>query len=916
MEILLNKYKSKKSANVNKSVYINLIGKNRLLPLDNSLSTINESRLYDNERSNSNIIRLTCTINPICSNVLFNNITEIISYEGSDNCKSLNYTSLVDIKNNGNSLVYKSKDMFKTSSDAIRDTQLSNISNGFTYHCGLDIFNNHILRSNTFKTVCKFSNNGHKESTFNTILDFMRNIDGNVISGYSDAYIGTQNPDIPLHLYLADDILPFKNCIEARLIDKNGWLGFVNIGKFGTYDENNAFYDIYKVINSKKSCDFIDMYPSRDLWYFTPKYNKYRQRIEKNWNYCITYPSSQTTNVDFINNDINSLKITMFEDNFINKNGTIGIKIYSISKHGLIEGDVINLYINNSIKIQNATVISIFDDYTYSIYTDNSQISNNWVELTIDELKNGRFVNDNINYIIKGDKYKFAIKEDNENIKYPILPNNKINLDDSALNLSYKKVVDGEELKYYVRIFSRLPNWKYSNIKPTKSELYKPNSKLIFNNQTIDNEFESHTSKLAFAKNIYNDDISEIVFTDDIDISNLKDNLGRPLTDLYLTIVKNNQGYRNWYGISKTLKNNEEETKIFTNTSDIEYSHCFGKINCAFQLSKESLWDENIKNVLNINRIDKKLGLKNLNSIENIPIDVDEIQYNKVNEYHGDVLFYGDLCSYSTKLLDEYVIQPIYFRFNTAQRELMDGDTAYKDFKTLYYDEITQDDYDNLPNSQFEVTQNEIDNVCQRKEGYVYIPHYKIPIKTFSDTISIQKPYYISIKNINDSLDEIYTLSKHNFNLYDKFIIRIINKETNKTDYIYCEVTEIIDYRRFKFKTIDEIVLNKDIIMKYGKIVKGGDDIPEYATLSTDGSCYYMWREVIPNGYDSENKIETYPFTNGALYVNKHINLFVKRQDPNGYGGLQSITYPYDKDSKILNKIEENNYYQEEDIQC
>lgn len=917
MKIFLDKYHSKKSTNDNKSVSIHLLGRNRLLPLDSIVSSINENNLYDSERINSNIVRLTCIINPICSNVLFNNITEIVKNEGSDDCKSLNFVELSEITNT--KLLHKTVNNFKTELDAIRDTQLSSEKNGFIYHCGLDIFNNHILRSNTFKTVCKLSSSGATNQYFNTIEDYMRSVDGESISGYSDIYEGTATPDIKLHLYLSDDILSFKDCVASRLIDKNGWLGFINIGKFGTYNNDNSMYDIYNVINSKKSCDFIDMYPSRDLWYFTPKYNQHRQRLEKNWHYCLTYPSSQTTDVDFIRAKTNSLKITMFDDDFINSNGTSGMRIYSICKHGLSEGDVINLYNGDTVLLRNAIVSTIDNEYIFSIYTNGYKLSNNSIILSVDELRNGKFTNNSINYILHGDTYKFAtIDGDISNTKFPILPNYKINLDKSSLDLSYKKVVSGEEVMYYVRIFSRLPNWKYSNIKPTKSELYKPNSDLIFKNQTINTEFENHMSKLAFAKNIYNDDISEIVFTDDIDISNLKDNLGRPLTDIYLTIIKNNQGYRKWYGITNTMSEviENDNIKPITNESDIEYSHCFGKLNCAFKLSKESLWDDNIKNLLSINRIDKKLGLPNLNNITNLPIDIDEIQYNKLNDYNGDVLFYGDLCCYSTKLLDEYVIQPINFRFNTAQRELIDTDKSYETFRSIYYDEITQDDYDNISNSKFEITTYDINNVCQRKEGYVYEPHYKIPIRTFSDTISIQKPYYISIKDINDSLDEIYTLSKHNFNLYDKFIIRIINNETNKTDYIYCEVTEIIDYRRFKFKTIDEVTLDRDTIMKYGKIVKGGDDIPEYATLSTDGSCYYMWREVIPNGYDSENKVETYPFTNGALYVNKHINLFVKRQDPNGYGGLQSNTYPYDKDSNILNKTEENNYYQEEDIQC
>lgn len=928
MKILLNKYKSKVSTNVNNSIHVDLIGKNRILPVDKMETAINEIELYNSERKNSNIIRLTCSVNPICTNVLFNNVTEIIKDEGTDNCMSLNYNKLSVIVDNDDNLLFKDRSMFQHQYQAIRDTQLSNSSNNFTYHCGLDIFNNHILRSNTFKTVCKL-NSGTSE-TFNTIEDYMRDVNGKQVSGYSDAYVGTQNPDISLHLYLGEDILSFKDCVSERLIDKNGWLGFTNIGKFGTYNEENSQYDIYKVINSKKSCDFVDMYPSRDLWYFTPKYNKFRKRIEKNWNYCLTYPSSSTTNVDFIRQETNSLKACMFDDILQNSIGNSGLKIYSVSKHGINKGDIVNIYSGDDIIIRNAEVVDVEDDYIFSIYDNGIELSKKWKEITTEELREKKFIYDGSEYVISGTSYKYATNNSGET-KYPLLPNNKINLDSERLDISFKKVVDGEELKYYVRIFSRLPNWKYSETKPSEYEIYKPDSDLLYKNQIIDCEFENHMSKLAFAKNIYNDDVSEIVFTDDIDISNLKDNLGRPLTEIYLTIFKNNKGYRDWYGIinsNSSLSEIEEysaNSDLITNSENIEYSHCFGKLNCAFTLSKESLWDSSYINSLTINRVDGKLGLRTRERNQSIQLDTDEIQYGKFDyiedgtkkTYDGDVNFYGDLCCYSAKLLDELVIQDIDFRFNTAQRELIINDKSYSYFKELLYDEITQDDYDDLPNSNFKITQNKIENVCQRKEGYLYNPHFKIQIKTFSDEISTQKPYYFSIKDVNDELNEFYTLEKHYMDKYDKFVLRILNSNNKTSKYFNCEVTDVLNSRKFKFKFLDDKGnLSKDDILNFGKIIKPSEDVPNYAVLSTDGSCYYMWREILQNGFDDENKVEVYPFTNGALYINKQINLFVRRQDPNGYGGLHSISYPYDKGSNILSTTVENNYYQEEDIEC
>jgi hypothetical protein len=46
------------------------------------------------------------------------------------------------------------------------------------------------------------------------------------------------------------------------------------------------------------------------------------------------------------------------------------------------------------------------------------------------------------------------------------------------------------------------------------------------------------TYKLSFSENSFSDSISQFVFNEDIDISELTDNLGRPLTELYLTTIK------------------------------------------------------------------------------------------------------------------------------------------------------------------------------------------------------------------------------------------------------------------------------------------------------------------------------------------------------------------------------------------
>ena len=219
MDILLNKQKSKVSNNMNSFVPIRLTSGAKLLPTDSLVTTINEVELYNQERQASNIVRLTCTINPICSNVLHNTITEIVKNEGSDECFCLNFTPLDD--NNANNLLYKNKSSFTDAFSGVRDTQLSNEANGFQYHCGTDIFNNHILRSLTFKTVCGYGGKGNsgKHDEFNTLKDTMRSIDGTNISGYKDYTEEDRKskngkPSIKkLHLYLKEEVLSFEECV-------------------------------------------------------------------------------------------------------------------------------------------------------------------------------------------------------------------------------------------------------------------------------------------------------------------------------------------------------------------------------------------------------------------------------------------------------------------------------------------------------------------------------------------------------------------------------------------------------------------------------------------------------------------------------------------------------------------------------
>lgn len=89
-EAFLDKNRSIYSVNKESNLNLTLTQKGRLYPFEAIQANIDRYQLYNEERDASNDFRLIFTINPICSNVLFNMRTEIVKNEGSvTDCKAL-----------------------------------------------------------------------------------------------------------------------------------------------------------------------------------------------------------------------------------------------------------------------------------------------------------------------------------------------------------------------------------------------------------------------------------------------------------------------------------------------------------------------------------------------------------------------------------------------------------------------------------------------------------------------------------------------------------------------------------------------------------------------------------------------------------------------------------------------------------
>ncbi len=177
-----------------------------------------------------------------------------------------------------------------------------------------------------------------------------------------------------------------------------------------------------------------------------------------------------------------------------------------------------------------------------------------------------------------------------------------------------KRVFDGQESEYYFRIFKKI---KTRNTNPIEVDDYE-----IYN--------------LAFSQNIFTDSISQYVFNEDIDITDLKDNLGRPLSELYLTKVK-------------TTSNG-----------------LFGKISSG--ISTPSMAKLNISNV---NSFSYLRNIPVINKIHNgvtLPFPT-HIPLESNLTMTGTTDFYGDVVEYNKLEVKEIILGDISHRFNTVNRE-------------------------------------------------------------------------------------------------------------------------------------------------------------------------------------------------------------------------------------------------------
>lgn len=888
VQIRLGRTDSVYSVNRENSLDVELKNTSKPIHHNDIKRTIDIYEQYKKERAESTRYRLILTLHPYCTNILFNPLTEIMKNEGSPVSEEERPDSVEVITD-------KSSEPSRV--DMIRNTEYSNNEDGhgYEYHPGYDMFDNHILKNTGFKVVNPISEKtaGDTRGKYNTESDFARDSDGatqaewirtsinNVVHAYK-------------HLYNGDELLSFEDSISANLSEENGWWGFANASNIETRyldkDGKPKSLGIEKVLNNRKSCEFIDMYPDRTLYSFAPKWNKFRRRLEYNWDVVLTYPHSMVEGIEkgpsFKCGNYNGLPLVDITPITNNSGGTSYV-FRSVLKHGLRSGDYIRLYYKDS-------------DGWKSYYEVNSK------DFRVASLGN---------FSDGDEEYYFTVYDDDLVGVLSI----------EGAEFSFARVAGDIPSKYYFRKFKKLPNfkWKKKNYDGTKTfDDYVDDESNGIKGVTFDNEWY----KLAFANTIYGDEIAQITFTDTIDIQDMTDADGRPICEIYATILKTNRGHDKWY-----------KEQSYTDES-VEFSHCFGPLQAGLETTHE-LFDNIYESIL-----DKRKDWSDVRLIN----DSDEDSKSKFDDdidSKTDDEFYGDVVEYNATNALPRQLQMFQYRFNTMQRELA-KDAYYGD---IHYTDFSYDDY-NAGYKETTSTQPQLnDNFSfqakyfertARKEGYYYNPHHLIRLRAWGSVnqsshtdLNIKKVYLKPEKNLYLVVE---TLRSAKVNEGD--VVLMSDNVNNKSFYftvaytpdrltIYLTPTadpnkegngwkQLLDRLNAEYEgtfvPVDALSLVQN--GKF-KLLRINPSIPRYAD-KVSGRNTYFWRNVFNSGDTDDNGMESYDFANGAFYISEDVNLFLKRQDPHNESGLYNAENPPSDIRGVKLPESKYNYIPEEQNIC
>ena len=333
-----------------------------------------------------------------------------------------------------------------------------------------------------------------------------------------------------------------------------------------------------------------------------------------NYLFKVTYPF-RNKNISLIRNSSKTLEdgIPIIDKFIIKLNGRLYTGFKTAINHGLS--------VNDSIKLLS--------------FIDNS--------ITLTNTVGGLALNER-DYRV----FKLGNQSNDNKFRVFVVDIDPFSIDFTIGESTVKRIVDGKESNYYVREFKSLTtDYKDYDIYPA-----------------------------AYGTTYFNDDVAAFNFIKDVDVDGLVDNLGRPLSELYLTIVKNDSD------ASLTSPNTQywmEQQSGLTVNADRFWT----PIIAGYELENNENLNYNVR-------------------AYGDPDYSNNLWYGNIDETNID--FDGDIVEYNVNDLLERRLELVYHRINTVYRENLNS----------------------ISNDIF----------LDKKEGYIYNPFKKIQIREFSTTIN------------------------------------------------------------------------------------------------------------------------------------------------------------------------------------
>ncbi len=265
----------------------------------------------------------------------------------------------------------------------------------------------------------------------------------------------------------------------------------------------------------------------------------------------------------------------------------------------------------------------------------------------IDNTNNGLYLNERTFNVTK------LGNQENSNVsRIFVIDVNPSDIDFTIGVSTIKRIVDDVESEYYVRRLKCLTN--------------------------LEKDYDIYPA--SYGVNYFDDREAGFYFKKDIDVEGLRDNLGRPLSELFLSIIKNDNDTD--YTNIKNVYWRDKQKNLPNTIKNRFWTPIVG----GYETEKD----------VNVNYNIRAVGSNYPNGEPNYP----QNYYSNLDE--SNEIFDNDIVEYNESLLSEIVLEPVFHRINTIYRDnlnLIDG------------------------------------NKTDKREGYIYNPHNPIQIRAYSQYI-------------------------------------------------------------------------------------------------------------------------------------------------------------------------------------